>query len=335
MNDMPESEVLEREVVGGSVAVLDNPAIDRQIATAHRFPRSITAFRQEALQMVTLTEGIAQECMYALKREGKVIEGPSARFAEIVVSAWGNSRAATRIARETDKFIVAQAEFFDLQRNVAIQYEVQRRITNKEGRRYGDDMIGVTANAACSIALRNAILKGVPKAFWSDIYSAARKVAIGDVKTLANKRADAIKAFQAFGVSQEQILAKLERAGVADITIDDLGVLFGLLTAMKDGDSTPEQLFAPDEPTDAEKARAALRTKKPAGDSKPAATEAKAPPPAAEPPQGDPDAIAKQITAAKTGDALDVATDLIATAPPDQQARLLDLAKTRRAELAT
>lgn len=56
--------------------------------------------------------------------------------------------------------MTAQGVFHDLERNVAITYEVRRRIVDKNGRRYKPDMIGVTANAACSIALRNAILRG-------------------------------------------------------------------------------------------------------------------------------------------------------------------------------
>ena len=35
-------------------------------------------------------------------------------------------------------------------------------------------------------------------------------------------------------------------AGVADINTDDLVLLFGMLTAIKDGDTTPEQAFAAD-----------------------------------------------------------------------------------------
>ena len=49
-----------------------------------------------------------------------------------------------------------------------------------------------------------------------------------------------------FGVTEAQILEKLGRAGVADINTDDLVLLFGMLTAIKDGDTTPEQAFAVD-----------------------------------------------------------------------------------------
>lgn len=244
MNDEIEGrEIQSMSVESGMVAVLNKSEIDQQIATAHRYPRSIKRFRDESLQMVTLNERIAESCIYALPRGGKTIEGPSARFAEVVASAWGNCRAGARTISDQGDFVTAQGVFHDLERNVAITYEVQRRITDAKGKRYNADMIGVTANAACSVALRNAILKGVPKAFWDDMYQAARQVVMGDVKTLANRRADAIKAFQGFGVSLDQICSKLEVAGVEDISLEHLVTLRGLLTAIKEGDTTPEQAF--------------------------------------------------------------------------------------------
>lgn len=256
MNDrFDEKEVAGMSVESGTVALLNRSEIDMQVSTAHKYPRSIKRFRDEAYQMVTLNEGIAESCIYALPRDGKVIEGPSARFAEVIASAWGNCRAGARVVNDQGEFVTAQGVFHDLERNVAITYEVQRRITDKNGRRYKPDMVGVTANAACSVALRNAILKGVPKAFWDDMYQAARKTVMGDVQTLANRRASAIKAFQGFGISEAQILAKLEVAGVEDITLEHLVTLRGLLTAIKEGDTTPEQAFSDVESSTASRAQ--------------------------------------------------------------------------------
>lgn len=231
-----------------TITLLNRSEIEQQIATARRFPRSVKKFRDEALQMVTLSESIAEQCIYALPRDGKTIEGPSARFAEVIASAWGNCRAGARVVDDTGEFVTAQGVFHDLERNVAITYEVQRRITDRQGRRYKADMIGVTANAACSIALRNAILKGVPKAFWEDMYNEARKVIMGDIKTLSNRRTDAVAAFQKFGVSAEQICLKLGVPGVEDIGLEHLVVLRGMLTAIKEGDTTPEDAFALNRP---------------------------------------------------------------------------------------
>ena len=245
MNDRYDEgrEVQSMSVEGSTVALLNKSEIDMQVATAHKYPRSIKRFRDESLQMVTLNQAVAESCIYALPRGGKTIEGPSARFAEVVASAWGNCRAGARVVSDSGDFITAQGVFHDLERNVAITYEVQRRITDSKGKRYNADMIGVTGNAASSIALRNAILKGVPKAFWDDMYQAARKTVMGDFKTLANRRADAMKAFVALGISEAQVFAKLEVTGIEDIGLEHLVVLRGLITAIKEGDTTPEQAF--------------------------------------------------------------------------------------------
>lgn len=251
MSDIEEGrEVAAMSVESGTAALINRSEIDMQIATAHKFPRSIKRFRQEALAMVTLNEQIAESCIYALPRGNKTIEGPSARFAEVVASAWGNCRAGARVVSDQGNFVTAQGIFHDLERNVAITYEVQRRITDSRGRRYNDDMIGVTGNAASSIALRNAILKGVPKAFWDDMYQAARATVMGDFQTLANRRAEAMKAFVALGVKPDQVFAKLGVSGVEDIGLEHLVTLRGLITAIKEGDTTPEQAFGDvDQPT--------------------------------------------------------------------------------------
>jgi hypothetical protein len=303
----------EREIVtaeSGTVALLNKSEIDMQVATAHKYPRSVKKFRDEVLAMVTLNENVAEECMYSLPRREKdpatgnwvvkPIEGPSARFAEVVASAWGNSRAGSRIVNDQGDFVTAQGVFHDLEKNVAITYEVQRRITNSRGERFKPDMIGVTANAACSIALRNAILKGVPKAFWSDMFDQARETAIGNVQTLAARRSRALTVLQKMGVQSDTVFAFLKIAGIEDITLDHLATLFGITTAIKEGETTPEQAFAPqDEAAGKPAVRTPTRketTDQATGEITPNRESAAAAPPA--PPVVEPDAKPKAPTLA-------------------------------------
>ena len=226
-----------------TVALLQAAEVNQQIATAKKYPRSVATFRRKAQGLVTLNEAIAKECVYAIPRDGKMIEGPSARFAEIMISTWGNCRAGARVVDEDARFVTAQGVFHDLESNSAITFEVKRRIVDKRGFTYSPDMIGVTANAACSIALRNAVLKGVPKAFWADIFAVARQTVMGDFKTLENRRTDAIQAFQPYGVKPEQVYAVLAVKGIHDITVEHLVQLNGLLNAIKDDGVVPESIF--------------------------------------------------------------------------------------------
>jgi hypothetical protein len=242
--DAGEGEILTGVDAATSLAVAKGE-IDQQIATAKKFPRSIKQFIDTATELATLDEETAEECIYALPRDGRTIEGPSARFAEILAYAWGNCRAGARTIGEDKDFVKSQGTFYDLEKNVGIQFEVSRRIVDKRGNRFKPDMIGTTANAAGSIALRNAVLKGIPKAFWKKAYQRARGVVAGDFKTLANRRAEAFKQFAVFGVTPDMIFSLLQIKGVEDVTLDHMVTLKGILTAIKEGDTTPEQVFAP------------------------------------------------------------------------------------------
>ena len=240
----PSNKEVEIQNIDSSLASLVTKAeYDVQIATARQWPRSIRGFINSATEMVTLSEAIADDCIYALPRGGKTIEGPSVRFAEIILHAWGHTRAGARIVNEDSRFVTAQGVCHDLQSNTLIAFEVRRRITDSKGRRYNDDMIGVTGNAASSIALRNAILRVIPKALWEPIYQEARRVVVGDSKTLANKRASAITFLAKFGVTEPMILAKFEIKGQEDITLEHLPILRGFATALKEGEATVEDLF--------------------------------------------------------------------------------------------
>lgn len=240
-----EGEIVELKQVDSAVAELVTKAeYDVQISTARKYPRSIKQFMNDAAALVTLNEQVADDCIYALPRDGKTIEGPSARFAEILLHAWGHVRAGARIVSQDDRFITAQGVCHDLQSNSLVAFEVRRRITNKYGKTFNDDMIATTGNAACSIALRNSILKAVPKALWEPVYQQARQVTMGNASTLANRRAAALEHLQKFGATPAMIFSKLGVKGVEDITPEHLLLLRGFATALKEGDATVEAIFA-------------------------------------------------------------------------------------------
>lgn len=223
--------------------------VNQQIATAKKYPRNVRTFIDTATSLATLSEEIAGSCFYRLERKDgrsgqiKVIEGPSVRMAEIVCHAWKNCRAASRVVEETDNFIVAQGVFIDLESNTAVTAEVRRRITDRQGRKFSDDMIAVTANAACSIAMRNAIVKGVPRAFWDQSYNAARDTFRGNAESLGQRRAKMFGYFKQLGISEERVLASVARTSMEAVTLDDLMRLRGFATAIKDGETTIEEAF--------------------------------------------------------------------------------------------
>lgn len=223
--------------------VQENAMLDIQIATAKRYPRSIAQFRKEALSMATLDQETAASCFYSLPRGGKPIEGPSVRLAEICAAAWGHIHASTTIFEIGQKEVVARAVAWDMQSNLRIGVENRRRIVNKNGGRFNDDMILVTCNAALSIALRNAIFRIIPGAYVNSVYLAAMKVARGDQKTLAARRSDMILAFGKMGITPEKLFAVIEANDIEDIGLESLVTLGGIYNAIKDGAETIESYF--------------------------------------------------------------------------------------------
>lgn len=235
------------ELSDASLAIgLGRVEIDHQISTARRYPRHISRVAQTILSTVTLDEETAEECMYALPRGGKPIKGPSIRFAEVVKAAYGNNRSASRVIHvdRTEKVVIAEGIFHDLETNAATRSEVRRRIVDSKGRLYSDDMIIVTGNAAGQIALRNAILGGVPKAIWRRAYDAVQQTIAGDITTLSVTRDKAVKALANFGVKPEQIFAAVGVAGIEDVKLEHIPVLRGMFSSLKSGEATVEEMFA-------------------------------------------------------------------------------------------
>lgn len=236
---------IEPEILSGSTALeaINRSEIDMQISTAKRYPRSLATFKKRATELATIDEETAESMFYSLKREGKTIEGASVRLAEVIGCTWQNIRYDADIVAIDDKFVTAMGTCIDLENNVAARVRVKRRITDRNGRRYRDDMIGVTSNAAISIALRNAIFKVVPFALVKDVYRAAVETAVGNAETLSVRREKAVAWFAKAGASVDQVLRLLNRAGVEEITLDDLRTLTGLKTAIKDGETTVDAAF--------------------------------------------------------------------------------------------
>ena len=256
MNDQSGTSVMtvEEETVQPAVPVdmasslavgLSRVEIDQQIATAHKFPRSISRAVGAIVELATLDEDTAEECIYSLPRSGKTIDGASIRLAEIISQSWGNCRVASRVVHvdRDEKYVEAEGVYHDLETNMATLARVRRRISNARGIIYSDDMILQTGNAAASIAKRNAILSGVPKGVWWKAYQAAREVVTGDATTLSSRRSKLLEVFQHFGATPEMVFAALKVKGEEDISLNNIATLRGMYSALKNGEATIEEMF--------------------------------------------------------------------------------------------
>lgn len=250
-------QVLEPQVLqvsnDAALAALTRSEIDVQVATAHQYPRNLAQVLNNIETLATMDEDTAASCFYTLRRQGKVIEGASVRMAEIIASSWGNLRVQARIIGNDGKVITAQGVCHDLENNYATSVEVKRRITGKDGKTFSDDMQVVTGNAACAIAMRNALFKVVPSALVKRVIDKAKKVSLGESLTLEQSRQKMMEYYKTIGVEVNQILDYLSIEKVEEINIDMVVELRGLANAIKEGTTTVGEAFAPK--IDVEKAK--------------------------------------------------------------------------------
>jgi len=242
--DEPKTEIVELS----ALETIERAQIDSQISTARKFPRVLSKVKADMLTFATLDEETAASCFYTLPRGGKVIQGPSIRLAEIAVSCYGNMRTGARVidvqASGDNPHVVVQAVAHDLERNLAISIEKRRRIFKKKNKpNIDEDDINLACNACIAIAFRDAAFKVVPLALIKPVFDRAKRVAVGEVSSLVEKRGKIIDRLKQMGVMENRILAVVDCQKVEDVTIDKLEILNGLGTALKDGETTIEEAF--------------------------------------------------------------------------------------------
>lgn len=231
------------------VDAVERANVDSQVATAKRYPRDIRRSIDNSVVMATMNQETAQSCSYALPRGGKPITGPSVHLAKIIVSNWGNMRTEAKVVQITDKQVISRGTCWDLETNVASAFEVRRSIIGKNGQRFSDDMITVTGNAANSIAYRNAVFAVIPKAITDRVYYAAQKFITGDLSDsdkLLKVRTGVMNNFKNnYGITEEEVVKMCGKQTVNQIGADEISMLMGTIQALKDRDTTVDELMKP------------------------------------------------------------------------------------------
>jgi hypothetical protein len=231
---------------------MESAEVDVQISTAMRYPMhqtrdQINAIVEQIATIATLDPETAESCFYVMQRgkgaDRKVIEGVSVRLAEIIAHSWGNLRIQTRIVGNDGRFVTAQGICHDLERNVAYSATTSRRITDKYGKTYTDDMQVVTSNAAAAIAMRNAIMKAVPMAIVKRAVKEIRDVALGKATDLQTRIQRMFTFYEGLGVAKQEILNYLGVKSSEGIDREMVFNLLGLAQAIKEGDTTVNETF--------------------------------------------------------------------------------------------
>lgn len=239
----------ELQVVQGEALVaLQRAETETLVDIANRFPRKLEKCKEKFLALAACDEETARSCFYRkpVDNNGTMAEGPSIRLAEIAVNSYGNIRYGTRVIEESEKWITVQGFCFDMESNLFHASEIKRSIySERNKKRYSQNMIEVTMKAAAAIALRDAVFKVVPLGFFSSELKKIKAKATGrgsDIP-LAQRIQNAFTYFTKLGVSEERILETLEIHGKDEIGEDHLETLVGLRTAIETHETTVEEAF--------------------------------------------------------------------------------------------
>lgn len=231
------------------VDAIERANIDSQVSTAKQYPRDIRRSIDNSIVIATMNLDTAQSCGYALPRGGKLITGPSVHLAKIIVSNWGNIRTEAKVVQTTDKQVISRGTCWDLETNVASAFEVRRSIVDSKGKRFSEDMITVTGNAANSIAYRNSVFSVIPQAITNRVYEAAQKLITGDLSDadkLLKKRTAIVNSFKNdYAISEEEVVKLCGKQTVNQINASAISTLIGILQSLKDGDTSVENLMKP------------------------------------------------------------------------------------------
>ena len=185
----------------------------------------------------------AHDCFFAVPRGGKTIRGPSVRLSEAMAAAYKNLNMGARIIEVGSKQVVAQGICHDLENNITYTMESRRSITDRNGKRYSDDMVNQTCQAALAIAVRNAILKTVPRAMFRDEMEQIRKIGLGEERDLPESRTAMLAWFEGKGIEPGRVLQMFDRKGIEDIDLEDIDMLRSIANAIKAGEISAEEAF--------------------------------------------------------------------------------------------
>ena len=226
--------------------------MDMTVSTAKTFPRDVRPFKPKLMNLATMDLETAESCYYTLERmeadgRKKLIIGPSIRLIEMAAAVWGNLRSGARFVSDSGDFIVTEGASHDLEANVYWTAQNIRRITRRDGSRYNTDMIAITANASMSIAARNAVLRHLPRPTIDGVIDACQRMVSRNPGDLAERVRKMVGYFERQGITPDRVLAKLDRPNIEAVTADDLALLKGFITWVKDAQSTWDEVFPRDE----------------------------------------------------------------------------------------
>lgn len=238
--------------IGQATAVEQSRAVaevQAAVIVAQQCPRSVPlaiAAMEEACAQIEL----AARAFFSYPRAGETVNGPSVHLARELARTWGNiQHGITELARDDNRGeSEMQAWAWDVQTNTRSSntFIVPHKRDTKKGVKDLTDMRDIYENNANNGArrLREAIFSVLP-AWYSARAQTLCQATIenGGGRPLAQRIADAVKAFERYRVSPARMAAKFGHAGVDDLTASDVAQLGVIYDSLKQGTVTIDDEF--------------------------------------------------------------------------------------------
>jgi hypothetical protein len=243
--------------IGQATAVEQSRAIAQvqaMVVVAQQFPRSVpSAIRamEEACQQIEL----AEQAFFSYPRAGQTVTGPSVHLARELARCWGNIEHGVSELRRDDAAAESEMQAFawDLEVNMrsSSTFIVPHKMDTKKGVKDLVDMRDIYENNANNGArrLREAIFSTLPVWFRERAMRICRETLDGGGgKPLAERIAEAVKAFERYRVSPARLAAKFGYADVGELTGHDVGQLGIIYESLRQGTVQADEEFAPEQP---------------------------------------------------------------------------------------
>lgn len=233
---------------------IEGVEIDRQIATAKHYPRSIELFQKKATSLATQDEEVAESCVYTRPVGTKLVNGHkiteyasgmSVRLAEIAAACYGNIRVYAMLIEADPRFVRCRGMAFDVEANFASSSEAIESTVTRTGQPYSERMRAVVAKACLAKARRDAVFQVIPRGLLKPVETKIREVLLGDSKSIARRRRLALTWVDEMKIDRARVFAALGIAGEADLGVKELETLTGVRTAIRDNDTTVDESFPP------------------------------------------------------------------------------------------
>lgn len=221
---------------------------------ARQFPRDPEQSLQNVL-MECKRPRLAEVAQYEYPKGDSVVTGPSIRLVEVLARHWGNIDSGVAEIDTHSDHTVVKAYAWDLENNVSDEktFTVQHVRTTKRGSyKLTDerDIYEMVANKAAR-RKRSCLLAVMPGWYVEAALDACNETlrnSITNGKTIEEVREAVVTAFAEFGVSPDNIAAKLSRP-IDKLDPNDIVKLRHLYAAIKDGFVKAQDAFDLSAPT--------------------------------------------------------------------------------------